>query len=377
MSACPNCGSIATRHGMRNRLVQDVGQDGHAVEAGHLVQRWRCTRCKGCFLDLPPGARRGSLATIALRDATAEACFEAGYARAAGRFGIDEKTAKARFAEWAAPRERDLPQRPPEYLGLHVAKVAGIEAAIVTDVTASTVVDVLPGSSKADVTDWLDRIGDAARIGSAAVGLHPPFREALADRAPWVRTVVCPDHARRHGLSSFLAAFRAISRSLGRTRGTNARERPRTFATPRSALSSGALEDMGAWDETVLTLYKAKERFMAALEADRAADASAILADARALCGPGRGARLPAAFIASWSREIAAGASDPALAPFALLLGGLATRWAARRPPLPFDLARALAVLRDGPRMTEQDPLSGATITLGVPMADAALALAG
>ncbi len=51
------------------------------------------------------------------------------------------------------------------------------------------------------------------------------------------------------------------------------------------------------------------------------------------------------------------------------LLEDMARAWAGRRPPLPFDLARGIAILRDGPRTMLDDPYAGSR-NLGVPMTD-------
>lgn len=65
----------------------------------------------------------------------------------------------------------------------------------------------------------------------------------------------------------------------------------------------------------------------------------------------------------------------PGLDDFLSLLGEVSNVWARRRPPLPFDLARGLAVLRDGPCATGADDLLGYPVTLGIPMAEVASAL--
>lgn len=348
---CPDCGGVASRSGTKARRVLDLAADGSPHLGEIRVQRWQCDNCLGYFSTLPAEARPRSLATIAARDAVAEACFAAGYAAAAKRFGIDEKTARSLWQEWAELRAADLPGQLPEFLGLHIAEVAGAPRTIVTDVEAATVLDVLPGCGAMDVVAWLKRIGYPERIHSAAIALHPPFRLALQDAAPDARVSLCPEHARNGGLRVFVAALRGVQRATGRRPGDNTQAMLGGFARPLAALSLGEREDMGAWDDAVQALHAAKECFLEALACNRPAKATAILAEARAACLDIPGAGLPAAFIASWSGEMAAGVSEAALGPFAGLLGEMAACWAARRPPLPFDLARGLAVLRDGPRV--------------------------
>ena len=369
MNSCAACGGGSVRYGTKERRMLDIS-GGHAVLGTVRVQRWRCTACGILSTELPGEAMPRSLATAAARDAVAEACFEAGYAPAAARFGIDEKTARSFWSAWAALRESGLPQRPPEFMGLHLGRVAGTERTLVTDVQHQAVVDILPGTGFADVGAWLEKASGAGRIDSVAIGLHPPFREAVLQHAPGTRIMVCPAHARAHGIRAFLAGFRTASRWLYRPQGSNVREQPRQFAAPVQSLSQGQREDMAAWDGTILALHAAKERFLEALAAARAREAAIILADAHAMCLAVRGGAGPAAFLESWRSEICMGTGEGSLEPFAPVLDRMAGLWAGRRPPLPFDLARGLAVLQDGPRVTMADPEEGHDIILGVPMAD-------
>lgn len=376
-AGCPSCGSAdATRHGTKARRLLDVGADGVPGHVETRAQRWRCSGCGHHFTELPGLSRPRSLATVAARDAVAEACFDAGYAAAGARFGIDEKTARSLWDAWAASRADELPSRPPEEMGLHLVTVAGVERALVTDAEALAVVDLLRGASARDVDEWFERVGGADRVAGVVVGFHQPFRDAIAARAPGARVRVLREHARSQGMRAFLSAFRSVRRSCGRRAGSNVREEPRIFARPAGELSPAEREGMGAWDDAVLDLHEAKERFMEALAQGSRERASEILADARRRCLAIPGASVPASLLGNWRDEIAAGCAAPGRNPFPALLGEMAVLWSRRRPPLPFDLARGLALLRDGPRATEEDPEEGFERILGVPMDEVCRALA-
>jgi transposase len=365
---CALCGNLAVRHGTKARNLLDVAEDGVARRAQIRVQRWRCTGCGASTTELPGDAKPRSLATIAGRDAVAEACFTGGYAQAAQRFGMDEKTARALWHDWAEPRERELPQRPPDFMGLHLLRVAGADRTLVTDVCAMTVVDIIETASTRDIVDWLEATRETVRIDSVALDVHQPFRQAMAACAPRARLLVCPAHSRSRGMSAFLSAFRVAMRTLGRNCTSNVREDPRTFATHRQELSTDQREVMAGWNEAVGELYAVKERFYEALECSQAADAQAILGDAQRWCSQLPFGRTPQDLLASWGGEMAAGAGHGGVAEFEAGLGRMAHLWSARRPPLPFDLARGLAVLQDGPRIMAEDPEEGTSLTLGVAM---------
>ncbi len=373
---CPSCGGTsATRQGTRPRALLDIGLDGRPDRLDTVAQRWRCAACSALFTELPgSGARPRSLATVAARDAVAEACFEAGYAGAAARFGIDEKTARSLWEEWAETRRDGLTTALPERIGVHVVEVGGVERALVTDTERGAVVDLLEDATAPGLRRWLGGMEERVGMLDATIGFHPPFRDALSGRTR-AGLRVLPVHARARGMRAFLSAFRTLvgdRRRLASGRGSNVRLMPRLFARPVTALDGDEREGMGAWDDAVLALYAAKERYMEALEETRPATAAAILAEVRERCLEIPGAGVPAALVAAWKDEIAAGCVLSRSDPFPGLLDTLARVWAARRPPLPFDLARGLVLLRDGPRMTEGE-IPG--WVLGVPMDEACRAL--
>lgn len=349
-SCCPTCGGPATKQGTTGRKILDIGPDGTPSLTVARVQRWQCGKCRGFFSTGVEAAQPRRLATLAARDAVAEACFEAGYLAAAQRFNIDEKTARSMWQDWAAPRERDLPSRVPGFLGLHPVSIAGCERTLVTDVEAMAVVDVLRGAGVADVLSWLDGFGPAIRVDAVALGIHPPFREAVRQRLPTARVLVCPPHSRSAAMRAFLHGLRALRRMAGGN-GRNSHAAPRAFARREAALSPGEREDMGGWDDDVLALYDAKEVFLAALDSG-AGDTRRRMEEARLACAAAPCGGRAAALIASWGAEMAEGAREPGLDAFSDGLDEVASAWSARRPILPFDLARGLGVLKDGPRTT-------------------------
>lgn len=370
MSACPECGGRAAKHGTKARRVLDLGADGSPEIGTVRVQRWRCVECGAFFSTGVDAAKPRGLATVAARDAVAAACFRSGWAAAGAEFGIDEKTARSLWAEWAEPRERGLPERVPGTVGLHVFSWAGLERALVTDVEAEAVVDVLRGAGRDDVLCWLASRRDGALVDTVVVSVHQPLREAVRAAFPRARVLVCPGHAAAAADRAFMHAFRQLRRLLGRGSGSNVREDPRVFAKRRGALSPGDREDMRGWDDSVLELWEAKEAFAAAVEGPGGSLAGAAASCLRLGC------RGPAALADSWGDAFLSGAADRRLAGFGAALDAAAGRLSGRRPMVPFELLRALAVLADGPRSCRENPETGEAEEAGVPLADVPLAAA-
>lgn len=370
MSACPKCGGSASRQGTKSRRVLELGPDGLPMLKQARVQRWQCSRCRAFYSTGIDPARPRALATIAARDLVAEACFDAGYAEAAARFGIDEKTARSLWFEWAAPRELDLPVHLPGVMGLHILPFAGSDRALVTDIENLSVVEVLRSANSDDVTSWLDRM-DVSHAHTVAIPPFQPFRAAINAKLPGVRLAICPSHAAMALLRASLHALRTLRRLLGRGTVRNAKEAPRTFARRRCLLSEAERGEMEGWDDRAIVLYAAKEQFLDALTSSDASEARMRLDAAQKAFMAVPGASAPTALLSNWAKEIAEGAGNQAFNIFSQVLAKLIDAWSASRPKLPFDLARGLAVLKDGPRIYTGGKLDPANcFNLGVALND-------
>lgn len=348
------------------------------------VQRWKCGKCSLFFTKSPEIGRPRSIASVAARHAIAEACFASGYAHASAQFGVDEKTVRLAWLDWAAPREMMVPTRAPAFLGLHSISIAGIERTLVTDIDAMAVVDVLKSSQGVEVAAWLDRMdAHGADVNSVALGFAPGLAQSLRSGFPGIRLMACPAHSAELGARLFILALRGVRRAVGSSR--NVHEDPVVFSKPVGSLTKTERDSMLAWDDTVLSLHDAKERFFEALGQTSSVAAENILADARRQCLAIEGASGPATFIETWGRAIAFGVEEPVLRSFAEVLGRIGSLWGRRRPSLPFELARGLVVLRDGPREKvhdmetgerDEDGSSGAT-SAGVAMDEVVAILGG
>ena len=370
---CPRCGAGGTRQGTKPRRAVEVDAVGRAVAGEAFVQRWRCTGCGGFYTTGFDAAGPRSMMSAAARDAVAVSCFSAGFAPAGAAAGIDEKTAKAMWERWAAPRESEIPSRPPVMMGLHPVTVAGVERTLVTDAASLAVVDVLAGTTPAHLDAWLAGRGYRERVDTVAVAFHPALRSSARGNVPDARVLVCPGHARAAGMSSFLGAFRRMKVRLGSGALRNVKEAPRTFATPSGDLRPHELEEMDAWDAGFVDLYRAKERFMEAFGADGPRSASAVFVDVVRMCAGMPQIISPATLLETWGNEFAAGVGIPGLDPFERSLARLSEAWESRRPMLPFDLARGMAVLADLPRLDVEGE-DGLPIRVGVPMNDVSFA---
>ena len=343
---CPSCAvGQATRHGSRMRKVIGMNADRCPVVERIAVQRWRCVACGTCFSDNDPALPIRAMVSLSTRDEVAMECFRTGWAGTGRRFGMDPKTARALWEDWAASHERhDVTA--PEALGLHLVTIAGRSRTLVTDVRCMTVVDVLEGSCSMSIRNWLERATRHVRVRDAVVGFHQPFREALAQACPGVHRMTCTGHARRQGMRAFMLAFSSLRKASGRKQGRNGRGCLTTFSGRRTSLSDGAREDMGGWEQAILMLYEAKERFCDALEAHSPRAASPLLAESASLClGMTGRAAVPHAFLSSWKDDIARGVGERGMDDLCDGLDALDLAWSSRRPSLGFSLSRGLVML--------------------------------
>ena len=364
---CPSCGGTATRQGTKGRTVLDPAEGGMLEEREIRVQRWRCTTCARFFTTSPDIAKPRSLASIAARDAIAAVCMREGCASAAERHGVDERTARALWMDWAASRQASLVERPPEFMGLHVVRLFGADRTVITNVEDLTVVEVLADTQTDTVTGWLEGTHDAACVRWAAVAVNPSLRQALRTSVPHAVVSVCPGHAAAAGTRAFLSVLRGLRRSLGA--GRNAREGARLFAARSGNLSERALDEMSGWSDEVIALYQAKEAFVTGVMSGQRDDVRSGMASARATLPRHTASRGAMDFLKTWEAEVEVGAVEPALRPFEPLLDDLTAVWGRHRPQVAFEYARGRVLLDGEPLRGERTAWNSGAV-LGRSMAE-------
>lgn len=370
---CPNCNGSGTKQGTKSRRVLDLNLDGEPAVNLIRVQRWQCSNCAQFYTTGFNSLKARSISTSAARDRVVEYCFQLGYAGAAERVGIDEKTARALWLDWAQGKNKNLVEQAPEFLSLHPIILAGNERLIVSDVQNKTIVDILEKTNFDLIEKWFTTL-NSQYVHTVALSVHQTLKQNVQQILPQAQIVISPWDAQIAGVRAFLASLRSLRRMLGTGAVRNVREAPRLFAKQSDQLVEWEHEDMLGWDPSVLKLYQAKELFIQATEQTDSAKAKEYLIKAGKICSGIPQANLPAMFIRAWGIPIANGVEKTEFNTFTPELKELYIQCSNYKPVLPFDLFRSLAILKDGTQITysssetDDDEKSGVELNLGVPI---------
>ena len=356
----------------RRRMVLDMDTDGNPVQRTVKAARRRCTSCLSSATATVKGDHEASgavlrpraAASVQARDAMALLCMDVGCAEAGRRFGLDEKTARSAWDEWAGMRWMDVPV--PADMGVHVVSVTGQGRTLVTDMDATTVVALLPDED-ASLRAWLGN--EAGIIRRVAIGFHPMHRRILHEMAPSAQLLICTAHSRARALLAWQAAFSSLLRREGlAAHGVNAREDSDMLGMPDDGWRHDAVS---SWRTPFRALHASLDAFMVAM---LAGDGVGML-DATQRCRQVSGAEVPVAMVNAWSDEMAMGQGAPE--GYGDMVSLLTEAMEGRRPRLSFPLLRGRLLLKaEMQRMiTEtEDAAEGVEHTvrlLGVGMHDA------
>lgn len=334
---CLGCGGqTGIKWGRTQRGILDLDGRGQAERTTLSLQRWRCAGCGVVRAEAPMGIRQRSLASISARDAVASACFVSGYANAGIRYGVDEKTARALWDEWASLREGALPQVAPESIGLHAVRAAGVDRTLVVDADALTVVDFLEDTQEEAIRTWL-RNHEGWRVQRACISPIASYRTALLSESKDCVLSILPGHARTASLRAWVGSFRFMFRGM-HSPGRNVREDVRVFAS--SNPNPAELDDMQGWSSRIVALRDMKDEFLMVLASGQETRVLRAIALRAIALG---GSSLPLRLVDAWGAEMRSGANSNEIS---YSIDGITELCTSRRPSLCFALLRGLVLLQ-------------------------------
>jgi hypothetical protein len=201
---CPNCRSRgAARRGGYERVVLDaVGK--RVVLRSIMVQQWRCRVCHRQFTT-SSGVVPRRLVTEAARDILAYQCADDGVTETARRYGLDPKTMKAIWWDWAGEQVSPVPV--PSMIGLFRVFYAGAWRTAVVEPGDAMLIDLLSGDDSETVVAWAKRRFAHRLVHRVVIDVHLPYRQAVATAIPEAKVEVAQESA--------VGAFQEVLEAIG------------------------------------------------------------------------------------------------------------------------------------------------------------------
>jgi len=212
---CPHCGQShgTIGHGKLPLFVRDLPTHGKRMMIHVDAPRLRCKPCNKTFTATIPEIDENRLMTARLVTWIGRQALAYTFAAIAEQVGVDEKTVRNIFSEYATGLQAKFKRETPVILGMdeiHLGKARGV----ITNIGDRTVVEMLENRYKTTILEFLRSLEHPERITHAAIDMWRPYREAIQEVLPNTAIVVDKYHVARMGNESLERVRRKMKDTL-------------------------------------------------------------------------------------------------------------------------------------------------------------------
>lgn len=191
---CPHCGAAPVhRHGSRVAHYRDLPDVNGTVTFAWERRRFICTSpgCMKTCSETHPDLHSTRMMTRRLYERIGEAVLDRTFADVSRELAIDETTIRNVFREWCAEKLPPLDRiAAPRALGMDVIGLMGKERAVLLDIDARSLVDLLPDTGRGAMAARLSRMPGLRDVEIVVLPLSTPWLELARRAAPQADHVV-------------------------------------------------------------------------------------------------------------------------------------------------------------------------------------------
>jgi transposase len=139
-------------------------------------RRFRCKSCgKTVFEPLPDmdGKRQ---ATSRLIEYIERRCLRETFAALSREVGVDDKTIRFIFDDYAARKEQELEFKTPSVLGIDELKIVGSYRAMLTNIDKLAMFDLLPSRKQQSLMEYFYALPDKGNVETVVMDMWNPYR---------------------------------------------------------------------------------------------------------------------------------------------------------------------------------------------------------
>lgn len=212
---CPHCGYSHSTigHGKLPLFVRDLPTHGKRMMIHVDAPRLLCKPCRKTFTASIPEIDETRQMTERLVAWIGRQALDDTFAAIAEQVGIDEKTARNVFGEYAAKLQADFKRETPVILGIDEIYL-GTARGVITNIGERTVVDMLENRYKTTIVAFLRSLEHPERITHCGMDMWRGYREAVQEVLPHVAIVVDRYHIARMGNESLERVRRKMKETL-------------------------------------------------------------------------------------------------------------------------------------------------------------------
>jgi transposase len=271
-TVCPNCGhSPLYRHGTQQQSFMDTPMHGKRVLLDIERRRYRCTACGKTLFDPLPDMDGKRFMTQRLVEFVKTHCLRRTFATLARDVGVDNKTVRLIFDDYAAHLKATVHYDTPRILGIDEIKIIGDYRCVLTDIERLSMFDMLPTRKKVDLLTYFRGMPDKPKVEVITMDLWSVYRQVVRDQFPGRLVVADRFHAVRMASDAMERVRKAIRKSLPEKARLKLKDDRKLLLMRRHRLDDKGLAVVEQWSTMYPALgaaYTLKELFHSLYEQD-------------------------------------------------------------------------------------------------------------
>ena len=300
---CPDS-SCASEHlvgnGSKTVVIRDIPRDGKRVLVRLKRRRVKCAICSRTASFHVNAFHPDRQMTIRLLLSIQQACLQETCASLSRRTGVDEGTVRAISKAHIAHLDRSLGFGVPSVLGLDEFKIYGRPSAILTNIEAKTIYDVLETRTAVHLRPALEQIAASGQLEVVVTDMFEAYLRLLGQIAPRTPVVIDRFHVVRMANDAMERVRRRVQLRLAPEERKRLKRERGVFLSNAADLMPEAVALRDGWFGAAPELraaYEAKEAFHAIYHAaSRDAAERAFLLWRETLSDPGKRDFMPAGY---------------------------------------------------------------------------------
>ncbi len=262
---CPFCGHSALySHDKTEQAFFDTPTQRKPVILKMMRMRYKCPSCGKTFREPLPDIDDKRLMTSRLKEHIQKRAMHETFAVVARETGLDEKTIRNVFDDYANDKTQSMPFVTPRILGFDELKLVGSYRCILTNIEHNTVFDILPSKKTGNIRGYLKNLPNKDNIEQVTMDMSRPCKDAVNAELPGRTIVIEKPHIVRRANDAFEASRKAIRASLERKDRLKLKNEGFVLLKRRHSLSNKEAEQLqkwSAWCPELGLAYDAKEAF--------------------------------------------------------------------------------------------------------------------
>jgi len=195
-SYCPQCGCVANLQGYggKEQLFLDTPSHGKRVGVKLHRKRYRCKECSRTFLEPLKFMDESRAMTTRLIEYIEKQSLKRTFTSLSDEIGLDEKTIRNVFKDYARELEKHTHFTTPKWLGIDEAHLLHNYRCVISNVRERTIVEILKNRNKPTVIDYLKQLPNKEYVEIVCMDMWPTYRDSAKLALPHAKIVIDKFH---------------------------------------------------------------------------------------------------------------------------------------------------------------------------------------